>query len=99
MGILVLWLISISFGLKTAVGLRSALEARTAEASLYKHDYEALCRKLDKMDAAFRQLSARDKAQVSSPLLYLRRYDISLPPLCYLPVPTLSLCKLNIGNV
>ncbi|KAL0042529.1 hypothetical protein WJX79_002525 [Trebouxia sp. C0005] len=44
--------------------LRSALDARSAEASLYRKQYEGLCRKLDSLDEQQRQASAAARAKV-----------------------------------
>ena len=53
-----------------AAELRSALEARSAEASLYRKQYESLCRKLDSLEEHQRQASAAARAKVQSPLHY-----------------------------
>jgi len=44
--------------------LRSALNARSAEASLYRKQYESLCRKLDSLEEQQRQASAAARAKV-----------------------------------
>ena len=48
-----------------AVGLRTALEARQAEAALYRRQYEGLCRKLDTIEEHQRQASSAARAKVS----------------------------------
>ena len=44
--------------------LRSALEARSAEALLYRKQYESLCRKLDSIEEHQRQASSAARAKV-----------------------------------
>ncbi|DBA90428.1 TPA: hypothetical protein ACH3X1_003700 [Trebouxia sp. C0004] len=46
--------------------LRSALDARSAEASLYRKQYEGLCRKLDSLEEQQRQASAAARAKEKS---------------------------------
>lgn len=48
-----------------AVGLRNALEARQAEAALYRRQYEGLSRKLDSIEEHQRQASSAARAKVS----------------------------------
>lgn len=45
--------------------LRNALEARGAEAVLYRKQYEGLCRKLDSLEEHQRQASTAARAKVS----------------------------------
>lgn len=47
-----------------AAELRSALDARSAEASLYRKQYESLCRKLDSLEEHQRQASAAARTKV-----------------------------------
>ena len=47
------------------MALRSALEARGAEAALYRKQYEGLCRKLDSLEEHQRQASTAARAKVS----------------------------------
>ncbi|KAK9809114.1 hypothetical protein WJX72_009552 [[Myrmecia] bisecta] len=44
--------------------LRAALEARTAEAGLYRKEYDGLCRKLDKLEAAQKQAAQEARSKV-----------------------------------
>jgi len=53
-----------SVALAAAAELRSALDARSAEASLYRKQYESLCRKLDCLEEQHRQASAAARAKV-----------------------------------
>ena len=53
-----------SVALAAAAELRSALDARSAEASLYRKQYESLCRKLDSLEEQQRQASAAARAKV-----------------------------------
>ena len=48
-----------------AAELRSALDARTAEASLYRKQYESLCCKLDSLEEQQRQASVAARAKVT----------------------------------
>ncbi|KAK9809115.1 hypothetical protein WJX72_009552 [[Myrmecia] bisecta] len=43
--------------------LRAALEARTAEAGLYRKEYDGLCRKLDKLEAAQKQAAQEARSK------------------------------------
>ena len=45
--------------------LRNALEARNAEAALYRKQYEGLCHKLDSIEQHQRQASSAARAKVS----------------------------------
>ena len=47
-----------------AAELRSALDARSAEASLYRKQYESLCRKLDSLEEQQRQASVAARTKV-----------------------------------
>lgn len=49
----------------TAVVLRNALEARGAEAALYRKQYEGMCRKLDSLEEHHRQASSAARTKVS----------------------------------
>jgi len=60
--------------LAAAAELRSALDARSAEASLHRKQYDSLCRKLDSLEEQQRQASAAARAKVppsSYPLFLL----------------------------
>ena len=48
-----------------AVVLRNALEARGAEAALYRKQYEGLCHKLDTLEEHHRQASSAARVKVS----------------------------------
>ena len=48
-----------------AVVLRNALQARAAEAGLYRKQYEGLCCKLDSLEEHLRQSSSAARAKVS----------------------------------
>lgn len=54
----------VSWCASAAVALRSALDARGAEAALYRKQYEGLCRKLDSLEEHQRQASTAARAKV-----------------------------------
>ncbi len=53
-----------SVAMAAAAELRSALDARSAEASLYRKQYESLCCKLDSLEEQQRQASVAARAKV-----------------------------------
>ena len=54
-----------SVAMAAAAELRSALDARSAEASLYRKQYESLCCKLDSLEEQQRQASVAARAKVT----------------------------------
>ena len=50
--------------MSAAVVLRNALEAREAEATLYRKQYQGLCRKLNSLEEHHKQASSVARAKV-----------------------------------